>query len=115
DDVAGDLGDQLAIDHRLAVDGAEQLAAAFAGDDDLVRRAQRLAAEAGVDEAVVGDAELDVLLDEGVEDRVGNLVRNLVRMALGNRLAGEQIRLAHQADPFFRLASAAVSYVLNFS
>ena len=69
----------------------EQLAAAFAGDDDLVGRAQRFAAEPGVHLAVVGDAELDVVLDESVEDGVGNLVADLVRMAFGNRLAGEQI------------------------
>ena len=81
---------------------AEQLAAAFAGDHDLVGRAQRLAAETGVDQAVVGDAELDVLLEEGIEDRVGDLIRNLVRMTLGNRLAGEQIGRAHQPTPCFR-------------
>ena len=86
DHAAGDLADQFAVDHRDAVDGAEQLAAAFAGDHDLVGRAQRLAAEPGIDQAVVGDAELDVLLEEGVEDRVRDLVRDLVRMALGNRL-----------------------------
>ena len=85
DHVTCDLADQFAVDHRLAVDGAEQLAPALARDHDLVGRAQRLAAQTGVDQAVVGDAELDVLLDEGVEDRIGNLVRNLVRMALGNR------------------------------
>ena len=83
--VACDLADQFAVDHRLAVDGAEQLAPALARDHDLVGRAQRLAAQTGVDQAVVGDAELDVLLDEGVEDRIGDLVRNLVRMTFGNR------------------------------
>ena len=102
DHAARDLGDQFAIDHRDAVDGAEQLAAAFARDHDLVGRAQRLAAETGIDRAVVGNAELDVLLEEGIEDRVGDLVRNLVRMAFGNRLAGEQIGRAHQPTPCFR-------------
>jgi hypothetical protein len=82
------------------MDHAEQLAAAFAGDHDLVGRAKRLAAEPGIDQAIVGNAEFDVLLDEGVEDRVGDLVRNLVRMALGNRLAGESRRRAHQLTPF---------------
>ena len=75
---------------------AEQLAAALARNHDLVGRAQRLAAETGVDRTVVGNAEFDVLLEEGIEDRVGDLIRNLVRMAFGNRLAGEQIRRAHQ-------------------
>ena len=96
DHAAGDLGDQFAIDHRDAVDVAEQLAAAFARNHDLVGRAQRLAAETGIDRTVVGNAELDVLLEEGIEDRIGDLIRNLVRMAFGNRLAGEQIRRAHQ-------------------
>jgi len=85
DHIAGDLGDQLTVDHRLAVDGAEQLAAPLARDHDLVRGAKRLAAEPGIDQAVVGDAELDVLLDEGVEDRIGNLIRDLVGMTFGNR------------------------------
>ena len=58
-----------------------RLTAAFAGDDDLVRRAQRLAAEPGIYLAVVGDPELDVVLEESIEDGVGNLVANLVRMS----------------------------------
>ena len=86
DHIARDLADQFAIDHRDAVDIPEQLAAALAGDHDLVGRAQRLAAEPCIDEAVVGDAELDVLLDEGIEDRIGDLIRDLVRMTFGNRL-----------------------------
>ena len=69
----------------------KQLAAAFAGDHDLVGGAERLAAEPGVDLAVVGDAELDVFLDEGVENGIGDLVANLVRMTLGHGLAGEEI------------------------
>ncbi len=106
DHAARDLGDQLAIDDRDAVDVAEQLAAALARNHDLVGRAQRLAAETGIDLTVVGDTELDVLLEEGIEDRVGDLIRNLVRMALGNRLAGEQIRRAHQ-QPHVSAVSAA--------
>ena len=68
-----------------------RLAAAFAGDDDLIGRAQRLAAEPRIDLAFVGDAELDVILDEGVENGVGNLVADLVRMPFRYRLAGEQV------------------------
>ena len=92
DHIARDLGDQLAIDDRFVAVLAEQrrLAAAFAGDDDLVGGGKRLAAEPGVDLAVVGDAELDVVLEKGVEDGVGNLVADLVRMTFGNGLAGEQ-------------------------
>src|SRR5581483_157147 len=53
-----------------------------------------LAAEPRVHQTVIGDAELDVLLDEGVEHGVGNLVADIVRMTFGHRLAGEQkIRL----------------------
>ena len=83
----------LAIDLRLVAVFVEQrlLAAAFAGDDDLVGGAQRLAAEPRVHLAVVGDAELDVVRDEGVEDRVRNLIADLVGMTFGNGLAGEQI------------------------
>ena len=49
-------GDQFAIDDGLRAVLLEQrrLAAAFAGDDDLVGGGQCLAAEARVDQAVVG-------------------------------------------------------------
>ena len=66
------------------------LAAAFAGDDDLVRRAERLAAEAGIDEAVVGNAEFDVLGNEGIEDRIRNLVGEFVRVAFGYGFGGKE-------------------------
>ena len=93
DHAAGDLGDHLAIDHRLVAVLAEQrrLAAALAGNHDLIGGAQRLAAEARVDLAVVGDAELDVIFEEGIEDRIRNLVTNLVGVPFGNGLAGEEI------------------------
>ena len=45
----------------------------------------------GMSQEKLGDAELDIALDEGIENGVGNLIRDLVRMAFGNRLAGEQI------------------------
>ena len=86
DHVAGDLRDHLAVDHGLRAVLLEQrrLAASFAGNDDLVGGGQRLAAEPGIDQAVVGNAELDVVLDESVEYGVGNLVTHLVRMTFGN-------------------------------
>ena len=56
------------------------LAAAFAGDDDLVGGGQRFAAEPRVHQAVVGDAELDVVFEKGVKNGVGYLVADLVRM-----------------------------------
>ena len=93
DHAARDLGDHLAIDHRLVAVLVEQrrLAAALAGDDDLVGGAERLAAEPRVHLAVVGDAELDVVREEGIENGVRDLVADLVRMTFGNRLAGEEI------------------------
>ena len=93
------------------MDVAEQLAAALARNHDLVGRAQRLAAETGVDRTFVGNTEFDVLLEEGIEDRVGDLIRNLVRMAFGNRLAGEQIRRAHQQPLVSALMSAALIFI----
>ena len=95
------LRDQLAIDHRLVAVLAEQrrLAAAFAGDDDLVGGGERLAAEPRVDLAVVGDAELDVVFQKSIEDRVGDLIADLVRMTFGNRLAGERkLRVSHRCN-----------------
>ena len=91
--VARDLRDHLAIDHRVVAVFREQrrLAAALAGDDDLVGGAERLAAEPRIHQAVVGDAELDVVLDEGIEDRIRNLVADLVGVTFGNGLAGEEI------------------------
>ena len=87
------LRDQLAVDDRPCrrACGTTALAAAFAGDHDLVGGAQRFAAEPRVHQAVVGDAELDVVLDEGVENGVGNLVADLVWVAFGDRFAGEKI------------------------
>src|SRR5204863_7355432 len=105
----------FAIDNRDAVDVTKQLAAALACDHDLVGRAQRLAAETGIDLAVVGNTELDVLLEEGIEDRVGDLIRNLVRMAFGNRLAGEQRGRAHQQPLVSALMSAALIFILSWN
>jgi hypothetical protein len=46
------------------------LATALAGDEDFIGCAQRLAAEAGVYGALVGYAELEVVLDKRVENGV---------------------------------------------
>ena len=70
------------------------LAAAFARDDDLVGGGQRLAAKPGVGLAVILDAELDVVRQKRVEDRIGNLVADLVGMAFGNGLTRKQVILA---------------------
>jgi hypothetical protein len=77
----------------MAAEFLEQgrLAAALAGDHDLVGGRQRLAAEPRVDLAVVGDAELDVVLQKRIEHGVRNLVADLVGMSLGHGFAGEKI------------------------
>jgi hypothetical protein len=67
------------------------MAAPLAGDDDLVGGAERFAAQPRVDLAFVGDAELEVVLNESVENGVGNLVAHLVRVTLGHGFAGEKI------------------------
>ncbi len=99
DHAARDLGDQLAVHHdlRAVLDEERRLPAALAGDHDLVGGGQRLAAEPRVHQTVVGDAELEVVLDEGVEHGVGNLVTHLVGMTFGNGFAGEQeIGVSHR-------------------
>ena len=90
-DTARDLGDQLAIDDGFVAVLVEQrrLAAAFAGNDDLVGRGQRLAAETRIHLAVVGNAELQIVFEERVEHCIGNLIADFIRMSFGNRLAGE--------------------------
>src|SRR5690606_14918640 len=69
--------------------------------------AQRLATQPGIDQAVVGDAELDVALEKSVEDRIGNLVAHLVGMTFRNRFAREQkILVRHVVVPLFRQGAA---------
>ena len=86
--IARDLTDHLAVDHGVIAEFREQrrLAATLARNDDLVGRAQGLAAEPRVHQAVVGNAQLDVILDECIEDGIGDLVANLVGMTFGHRL-----------------------------
>src|SRR5262249_306846 len=74
------------------------LAATLAGDYDLVGGAQGLAAEAGIDGALVGYAELEIVLDKRVENGIGYLIANLIRMALPPRFAGEKIIVAAQSE-----------------
>ena len=73
-----DLADRLAGD-LLDVDVG--LGRDLAGDDD----------EAGVDQRLAGDAAVRVVGEHRVEDAVGDLVGDLVRVALGHRLGGEQV------------------------
>jgi hypothetical protein len=58
-----------------------RLTASLAGDDDLIRRTQGLAAQSRVDFALVGNAELEIVLEENIENGVGDLVADLVRMS----------------------------------
>ena len=108
DDITGDIGDQFAIDHPFALACElvackffEQrvLTAAFAGDDDLVGGHEGLAAKARVHGAIVGDAKLGIIGQEGIEDRVGDLIGDLIRMAFRHRFTGKQIRLARHRHP----------------
>ena len=115
-DAARDLGQRLAVDDGLLAvllhEGRR--GAAFAGDHDLVGGDQRLAAQAGVGVAVVGDAELDVIGDERVENGVRDLVADLVRMAFGDRFTGKKIVLErHNALPRFTLNSGQGSRAAN--
>ena len=80
--------------------------AGLAGDHHLVGGGERFAG--GADRPGV-DAGLRAFAEKQIDDLVGNPVADLVRMSLGNRLAGEQIRRAHQSTPSFRQISAVLS------
>jgi hypothetical protein len=75
-----------AVGVRILVQIEGALAADLAADDDALRGHQRLA----------GDARLRVLADEQVHHRIGNLVRDLVGVAFGHRLGGEDVVAAHR-------------------
>jgi hypothetical protein len=51
--------------------------------------------EAGVAQRLGGNARILVLREDGVEHRVGDLVRNLVGMAFGDRLGSEEKAVRH--------------------
>jgi hypothetical protein len=72
---------------------AEQrrLSAAFSGNDDLVGGAESLAAEPRIHQTVVGNPKLDVVLEESIEDRIRDLIADLVGMTFRYGLAGEEI------------------------
>ena len=90
--VARDLSDQLAINNGIGAVLLEQwgLSAAFAGNDDFVGRAQRLAAKPRVHLAVVCNSQLKVIFYECIKNRIGNLIAYLVWMAFGYGFAGEK-------------------------
>ena len=76
--IVADLADRiernfLPVDFRFRRD--------LTGDDDEIRRGQRLA----------GDTTLGILHEAGVEDRIGNLVTHLIGMPLRNRLGGKNM------------------------
>ena len=62
-------------------------AAHFAGDDDAIGGRERLRGDA---DGVGVDARLRAFAEKLIDDFVRNTVANLVRMAFGNGLAGEQ-------------------------
>jgi hypothetical protein len=47
--------------------------------------------DAGLDQGLAGDAGARVLREDGVEHGVGDLVGDLVRVAFGDGLGGEQL------------------------
>ena len=55
-----------------------------------------------------GDAGLQVYAEKAVENGVGDLVRDLVGMALGNRLGGEEIGSGHTGPLSPALSPATV-------
>jgi hypothetical protein len=63
-----------------------ELAAHLAGQHDPVGRDERFA----------GDARFRIAADEQIDDRVGNLVGDLVRMAFGHRFGREEVVAAHR-------------------
>ena len=91
--------------HRLARDLLDVdvgVGRDLAGDDD----------QAGVDERLAGDAAVGVVFEHGVEHAVGDLVGDLVRVALRDRLGGEQVlvvrKLAHGFGNRSRVAGEKV-------
>ena len=103
-DALGDVGRLGADGHRDAAGGAvealvggvvadlEDLLADRAGDVD-VGLGRHLTGDvdlAGGDQRLDGDPALGVVLEHGVEDRVADLVGDLVRVAFGDGLGGEQ-------------------------
>ena len=75
----------------LELDRAKVGAAHLAGDDDAIGRRQRLASDADL---IGVDARARAFAEEQIDDLVGDAVADLVGMALGNRLAGEQVILS---------------------
>jgi len=72
--------------------------ASFARDHHLVGGGERFAR--GTDRPGI-DARLWTFAVKQVDDLIRDTVADLVRMTLGNRLAGEQIGRAHQVPPLF--------------
>ena len=103
-----DVLDRSANDAFDLVVGDRFRTAGFTGDHHLVGGGERFAGRA--DRPGV-DAGLGAFTEKQIDDLVGNPVANLVRMTLGNRLAGEQIGRAHQPTPCSRRIPAAV-YVM---
>ncbi len=73
-----------------------ELAAHLAGEHDAV----------GGDERLAGDACFRIAADEQVDDGIGDLVGDLVRMAFGHRFGGEEVVAAHSKKPFWACETA---------
>jgi hypothetical protein len=53
---------------------------------------------AGLGQGLAGDAGVRILGEDRVHHGIGDLVRHLVRMTLGNGLGSEQVTLGHGAS-----------------
>src|ERR1019366_3194648 len=87
------------VPDRLPDDGNEldlRRGGDFTGDDDHARLRERLAGHAGA----------GVLLEDRVEDRVGHLVAQLVRMPLGDGLGRETVAGHSTFSPWPRLGAS---------
>ena len=91
--LVADILDRLAHGVFDLLIGDRCRAAGFAGDHDLVGGGERFASRTNRPRI---DARLRAFAVEQIDDFIRDSVANLVRMTLGNRLAGEQIGRAHQ-------------------
>ncbi|MPN31501.1 hypothetical protein SDC9_178975 [bioreactor metagenome] len=69
-----------------------------AGGGDLAHHVD----QSGAGRGLAGHAALGVPLHNRVQHRVGNLIADLVRVALGHGLRGKKIVSCHKNRPFFR-------------
>ena len=97
--LVADVLDRVAHHALDLVVGDRRGPTGFAGNHDLVGGGKGFAGRA--DRPGI-DARLRAFPVKQIDDLIRDPVANLVRMTFRDRLAGEQIRRAHQANPLFR-------------